>query len=155
MSGFQFAQTLGGPAVPRTIEKQLATATLTKGAALFVNADGKYEECGADPAVIAAIGATPAGTSSDYSYLRKDEFPAGYMQGITTQGTVFSCEYVGTLPAADGGEYGIIKDSDNDWKIDFSDVANPRVKLVGRMTATPESQNRVLVSFLPGVTTSI
>lgn len=156
MSGFQLAQVPAGPAVPRIIEKEVATSSLTKGALLIVNADGKYEECGADPAAVAAVGATAFGAdSSGFNILARNEFPPNKLQGITTEETVFKCEYVGSLPAANGGEYGVIKDSDNDWKVDFSDVANPRVKLVGRMTDTPESQIFVLVKFLPGVVQAI
>lgn len=146
---FRLAQAEAGPAVPRIIERDLTTATLTKGAWLVVDGTGKYAEAGADPASVNAIAATAAGTdSSGFNILGKKEFPAGKMQGITVLGTTFRCKYVGTLPAVDGGNYGVVKDADNDWKTDFTDTVNTRVKLVGRLTNSPESLPEVLVQVL-------
>lgn len=146
---FKLAQVPSGMSVPRLVEKALATATLSQGALLVENGSGQYAECGADPASICAVAATPAGTdTSGFNVLAKKEFPAGYMQGIYVADCVFRAKYVGTLPAADGGAYGVVKDSDLDWKVDFTDTTATRVKLVGRLTNSPENLPEVLVRFL-------
>jgi hypothetical protein len=61
---------------------------------------------------------------------------------------LFRAKYVGSLPAADGGSYGVVKDSDGFWKVDFTDTTATRVKLVGRLTNAPENVPEVLVTFL-------
>ena len=71
------------------------------------------------------------------------------MQGITLEGRKFRAKYVGTLPAVDGGSYGVVKDTDGQWKVDFTDTTATRVKLVGRLTGSPENQAQVLVAFIP------
>lgn len=146
---FKLAQVASGMSVPRIVEKPLATATLTQGSLLVENGSGQFAECGADPASIAAVAATPAGTdTSGFNILAKKEFPAGYMQGIYVADQVFRCKYIGGLPANDGGSYGVVKDADNDWKADFTDTVNTRIKLVGRLTNSPENLPEVLVRFL-------
>jgi hypothetical protein len=136
--------------VPRTIEKDLAAAqAFNDGALLVVNVDDDFAECGADPALVAAVSVSAAGSdTTGFNRFAKKEFPPGKMQGIALRGNYFTAEYVGTLPAADGAEYGVLRDTDSDWKVDFNEVANPRVTLVGRRTASPESVARVIVTFL-------
>jgi hypothetical protein len=48
----------------------------------------------------------------------------------------------------DGGSYGVVKDSDGKWKVDFSDTTATRVKLVGRRTNSPENLPQVIVTVL-------
>lgn len=147
---FKLAQPPSGKSVPRMVEKPLATATLTQGALMLENGSAQFAECGADPVSIGAVAATPAGTdASGFNILGKKEFPAGFMQGIVLDAQiVFRAKYVGGLPAADGGVYGVVKDADNDWKVDFTDTTATRVRLVGRLTNSPENLPEVLVRFI-------
>lgn len=150
---FQLAH-LDGARVPRTVEKPVAAgASFARGALLLVDANGAYAECGADPAAVAAVSNSDYGSdASGFNPTGRMEFPPGFMQGTSVQGEhVFSAEYVGTLPAAGGGSYGVVKDTDGRWKVDFGETTNTRVKLVNLgWTRSPLNKNRVLVSFLPG-----
>lgn len=132
------------------VERDLpASTTFTQGSLLVVNGSGQYAECGADPASIAAVAATPAGVTAGFTTLTRQEFPPNKMQGINVGNeAVFRANYIGTLPAADGGVYGVVRDSDLKWKVDFTDTTNTRVKLVGRLTNSPENQPEVLVKFI-------
>lgn len=150
MSGFQLAYPQLA-AVPRVAQRPLAAAqAFLAGAALLVDANGAYAECGADPAAIAAIALAPCGTdASGFNILAKKEFPPGYMQAIPLRDTIpWVAPYVGTLPAADGGSYGIVRDTDLQWKVDFTDTTATRVKLIGRRTTSPENLALVIVTFL-------
>lgn len=141
-----------GTAVPYIVEKTLAASqSFLVGTPLVVDTDGNFAEADADPDVIAAIAAAPCGSdTSGFNILGYKEFPSGKMQGIAVQGGVhFTAEYVGALPAADGGLYGIVKDTDNKWKVDFNEISATVVKLVGRRTTAPESILRVIVSVMP------
>lgn len=136
--------------VNRIVQRALAAgASFPQGSLMLVNGSNEFAECGADPASIAAVSATACGTdSSGFNMLGKKEFPPGFMQGIALEGRKFRAKYVGALPAADGGSYGVIKDADGQWKVDFNDTVATRVKLVGRLTGSPENQAQVLVIFL-------
>lgn len=125
-------------------------AAFLQGAALLVNGSNQLAECGADPASIAAIACTDVGAdTSGFNILAQKNFPPGRIQAIRiTRERRFRGLYVGTLPAVDGGSYGIIKDTDNKWKVDFSDTTATRVKLVGRRTNSPENLPQVIVVFL-------
>lgn len=140
-----------GVAVPRTVTRPLAASqAFNAGTLLLVDANGAYAECGADPTAIAAVAIAPCGAdSSGFNILGKKEFPPGYMQGIAlVDRPVFSAKYIGGLPAADGGAYGVVKDSDGDWKVDFTETVNTRLRLVDRRTTSPENIARVVVEFL-------
>lgn len=139
-----------GAGVPRIIEKSLAAAQAFKeGALLLADASDNYAECGADPVAIAAVSVSGAGAdSSGFNRFAKIEFPPGKMQGIALSGTVFTAKYTGTLPAANGASYGVVRDTDSYWKVDFTDTTATRVKLVDRRTNSPENIARVVVSFL-------
>lgn len=137
--------------IPRVKELPLASgASFPLGSLMLVNASGEFAECGADPAAIAAVSESAAGTSTDIgNHLGKHEFPPGRIQGTAVQDeVVFRAKYVGALPAANGGLYGVVKDSDGQWKVDFGETVATRVKLVGRLTDSPENQAEVLVTFL-------
>jgi len=148
---FRLAKTQGDSG-PELTERDLASGqAFAQGALLVVNGSGQYAECGADPASIAAVAATPCGpvATPAFTMLSKQEFPPGKMQGIPLDDFLtFRAQYVGTLPAANGGSYGVVKDSDGKWKVDFTDTTNTRVKLVGRLTDSPENLPEVLVKFL-------
>lgn len=134
----------------RVIELPQAAASLyLSGALLLVNGSAQFAECGADPASICAVAASDAGTdTSGFNILGTKGFPPGYMQGYYIKGRRFRAKYFSTLPGADGGLYGVVRDTDSLWKVDFSETVNTRLKLVGRLTNSPENQPEVLVTFL-------
>lgn len=138
-------------AVGSIVERNLAAGSaFNQGSLMLINGSGEYAECGADPAAIAAVAATPCGAdTSGFNILGRKEFPSGKMQGISlTVDRLFRAKYVGALPGANGGLYGVVKDADNDWKVDFAEVVNTRLKLIGRLTNAPENIPEVLVVFL-------
>ena len=137
-----------GEAVPRIIEKSLAAAQAFEvGALLVADASDNWAECGADPASIAAVACSPAGAdSTGFNVLGRREFPSGKVQAIALSAEVpLSCKYVGALPAANGGSYGVVKDTDGFWKLDFSETTAAQFKLVDRRTNSPENIGRVIV----------
>jgi hypothetical protein len=138
--------------VPRILEKPLASgASFPQGSLVLLNGSGQWAECGADPVSIGGVAATPAGNNSTgFGWNAKQEFPPGYLQVITlNQDVRFRAKYTGTLPAADGGSYGVVKDGTTGlWLVDFSDTVATRVKLVGRLTNSPENIAQVIVMFL-------
>ena len=148
---FQLAHLEGG-GMPRTLEKAVAAAQAFEGGALLLmDANGQWAECGADPAAIAAVAITGYGPdTTGFVRTGKKEFPPGYMQGISVANEkLFSAEYVGALPAADGGVFGVGRDTDGRWKVDFAETTATRVKLVNRSwTQAPLNKNRVVVAFL-------
>lgn len=125
-------------------------AAYLQGALLLVNGSNQVAECGADPASIAAVACTDVGPdTSGFNRLGQKNFPPGRVQVIRiTRERQFRALYVGTLPSVDGGSYGVIKDSDGKWKVDFADTTATRVKLVGRRTNSPENLPQVIVTFL-------
>ncbi len=139
-----------GLKVPRIVEKSLAAAqAFEAGALLVADASDNWAECGANPASIGAVSISPAGTdSTGYVRFGKREFPPGKMQGIALTGEFFTAKYLGGLPAANGASYGVVRDTDLFWKVNFADTTNLRVKLVDRRTASPENIARVVVNFL-------
>jgi hypothetical protein len=139
-----------GVRVPRIVEKNLAAAqAFLEGALVLADASDNYAECGADPASIAGVTVSPAGAdASGFNRFAKKEFPPGKMQVIALTGIVFSARYIGGLPAANGASYGVVRDSDLYWKVDFTETVNTRLKLVDRRTNSPENIARVLVIFL-------
>jgi hypothetical protein len=143
--------------VGRIVTRPLAAAQVFNvGALLLVDANGAFAECAANPAAIAAVALAPAGTdASGFNMLGAFPFPPGQMQGEAIKGRKFTCKYVGTLPAADGALYGVVRDSDNSWKVNFADTVNTRVKLVDRRTNSPENIARVVVEFLDANVQSI
>lgn len=154
MKGFVLADSTPGGHIGDVVERPLAAAYAEEqGALLVVNGSGQYAACGANPALVAAVANNAGGTdTSGFNILGKKEFPAGYMQGINiAEGRRFRAFYVGALPAADGGQYGVIRDADGFWKVNFNDAVNVVVTLIGRLTNSPESQAEVLVKFLPNI----
>lgn len=137
---------------PRTKDRPLAAGAVGKrGALLVVDGNGAYATAGADPAAIAATAASDYGAdTSGFNHLGVAGFPPGYLQGHSIDGVQpFKCGYMGALPAADGGSYGVTLDADGEWKCDFGkNGAAARVKLVKKLTDSPENRNEVEVSFL-------
>lgn len=146
---------LHGTKVPPVKELPVAAgAAFETGALLIRDANGAWAECGADPAVVGAVAESGFGAdTSGFAHLGRKEFPTGFMQATKVQGEQhFHAEYVGTLPAAAGGAYGVVRDTDSRWKVDFADTTNQVVRLVNiEWTQAPLNKNRVEVVFLPGV----
>jgi hypothetical protein len=136
--------------VPRVIDRPLAAgASFLRGSAVLVDASGNIAECAANPAAIAGFSESGAGTDTNiFNNLRTRGFPPGRMQFVSCRNQVYRCKYLGTLPAADGGTYDIIKDSDGLWKVNFASSAAARVKLVGRLTNSPENVAEVKVRVI-------
>ena len=62
---------------------------------------------------------------------------------------LFSAQYVGTLPEQTGGSYGVIRDTDGRWKVNFANTTNGVVRLESlAWTEDPINKGRVIVSFL-------
>lgn len=149
---FKLAQPVG-VAVPLTEERALADgeAFLT-GSPLVRDVDDNYAECAADPDLIDAISLAPCGAdTSGFNILAAKEFPPGRMQGTTVVGTYWRTTFIGAKPAATGGSYGIVKDTDDEWKVDFNDVTNVCVKYERDLSIDLGMGAEVLVSFLLAV----
>jgi hypothetical protein len=139
---------------PRTRELPVAAgAAFYRGALLLKNGSGAWAECGADPASVGGIANSDfQADTTGFSHLGRSEFPPGYMQATSvTNEQPFLAKYVGTLPAADGGSYGVVRDTDGLWKVDFTETTALVVKLVNRRTNSPENVGLVEVVFLPAV----
>lgn len=137
-----------GVAVPRIVTKPLAASqAFLEGALVVLDSSFAVTECGADPTSIGGIALSGCGAdASGFNILAKKEFPPGYMQVLALSAEVpLSCKYVGTLPAADGGSYGTVKDTDGYWKLDFAETTTTSFKLVDRLTGSPENVGRVIV----------
>jgi hypothetical protein len=151
---FRQARLKSGHTPPTRELPVAAGAAFRQGALLVRDANGAWAECGADPAAVGAIALSDYG-AADATAIGvghgRHEFPPGHMQGMKVQDEQeFHAEYVGTLPAADGGTYGVTRGGDSKWRVDFAkDGAAARVKLVKRLTEAPINRNRVVVSFLP------
>ncbi len=146
---------LHGTKVPPVKELPVAVdEEFETGALLIRDGDGAWAECGADPTVVGAIAESGFGPdTSGFNRLGHKEFPPGMMQATKVQGEQpFHAEYTGTLPAAAGGAYGVVRGADSLWRVDFSDTTNQVIRLVSiEWTQAPLNKNRVEVVFLPGV----
>lgn len=144
---------LKGRSVPPVRELDVASgAAFEKGALLVQDANGDWAECGVDPATVGAVAESGYGanTSGFGSIGGRKEFPPNRMLGTLVQGeTRFRAEFVGTLPAAVGGSYGVIRDTDNRWKVDFAETVNTRVKYLRQIPEElPGTPTEVEVVFL-------
>lgn len=147
-----------GGSFPLTVEKALAAAySAEEGALLVVDATDKFAECAADPAAVAAVAIGPGGADTrGYNILGTKEFPPGYMQGISVNnGVRFLAPFVGALPANPGGQFGVIRDVDGCWKVDFNELLALVVNYVGQPDFRPDlaaaSEPLVLVTFIPAI----
>lgn len=95
--------------------------TWLKGAPLILSS-GTFVEAGADPATIGGIALhdVGAGTGRLYPTGRK-EFPPNFAQAVQLEDfQTWTALFLGTLPTTIGSSYGITKDTDNKWKVDFA-----------------------------------
>lgn len=138
--------------LPRTRERALATATLTKGALLTVNGSGQYAECGADPAAVAAVALSAAGTGNGAEHpIGYKEFPPGYMQAVLVSADLdFIAEYVGALGTI-GTAYGVVKGADGVWRVDFGETSSTVVTYIENPDVGPMDFPFVLVRFRAAV----
>jgi hypothetical protein len=146
------ASRLRSSLTPKIREVALAAgASGKRGALMLLDSNGAAATCGADPAVIGGVAESDYGTnSSGFNHLGVDGFPPGYIQLCSiADNQPFRAKYVGTLPAATGGSFGVVLDSDGLWKVDFTETTATRVKLVDlRLTESPLNQGEVEVVFL-------
>lgn len=152
-----FPSRAASEAVPRTVEKDLAAGySAEKGALLLVDGSGDYAECAADPAAIAAVAIGAGGAdASGFNITGRHEFPEGKMQGVWVgNGQKFLAKYVGAV-GNPGSSYGVIRDADGFWKVDFNETVATRVVFHRSLNVSPELQPLVEVSFLPANVTQI
>ena len=140
--------------VPRVVKNPLAAAqTFNFGALLLEDGSGNWAECGANPTSIGGVALSGAGAdTSGFNRFARVEFPPNYMEAMSVVNQVpFACLYMGTLPAQAGATYGVTRDTDSNWKVDFTkNAANQRVTLLDiTWTGAPESQKYVVVAVLP------
>lgn len=149
---FILARGAPGGHIPRIFERPAAAGSnWYRGAALLVDGSGNLAECGADPAAIAGFAENDFGTTSASTFnpFGKDGFPPGYAQCCGAFHQYFRCRYMGALPGVMGGTFGITRDADGLWKVDFSkSAANQRVKLIRSLATSPENLPEVLVQVL-------
>lgn len=137
--------------VGRVIEKPLAGgASFSQGALCLIDGSGNWAECGADPALVGGVSVGAAGAdTSGFNILARKEFPPNFMQCYWTGNERrFLAKFVGSPPASDGGSFGVVRDADTFWKIDFTEAVNTRLKIVGRRTTAPENQPYFIAVFL-------
>jgi hypothetical protein len=139
--GFRLATPARGSGgkIPYTFERALASGYAeAQGALVLIDGTNKIAACGADPTSVAGVALTPGGTdTSGFNILGHKEFPAGYMQVIACGDEHFLAPYVGTLPTNPGGQYGVVRDSDGVWKVDFAETTTKVVTYVGIPTFSP------------------
>lgn len=154
-----FVPVAKGMTHPLTVEKAVATGSdWTQGALLVVNASDEFAEAGANPTSVAAVAVTAVGPdTSGFNRLGVKGFPPGRCQGIAISDCRrFVAKYSGTLPAQAGGEYGVVRGADGEWRVNFADTTNAVVKLVDlSWTEGPSSAPRVVVEFLDDVVAQV
>lgn len=154
---FRQAGLAPGGAQPPTLHLPVAAGQAwEKGALLIADANGQWAECGADPAAVGAVAANAYGAdTSGFVRTARKEFPPGEMVAVLVGGLVpFRAKYVGSLPAVTGGSFGVIRDTDGLWKVDFNEVTALRVKVAPnglRLASAPFNRNEVIVFFLPTI----
>lgn len=144
--GFQLATPSRGSGgmEPRTFERTIASGySEAQGALLVLDSSNNLVSCGADPTLIAGVAVTPGGaiaTSSIgfFNILGRNEFPLLKMQAYALKDQRFIAPYVGTLPTTPGGQFGVVRDTDGVWKIDFSDDVNQVLVYMGNRNNTLE-----------------
>ena len=147
-----------GTDVPRIVTRPIAAGQAwNTGALLILDANGAFVECGADPALVAAVALAPTGAdTSGFNILGQKAFPPGWAQAEPVgYRKPFCAKYVGTLPAADGAEYGVVRDTDGLWKVDFAETTAKVVTLVDRRTTSPENLGIVVVRFREAIVQAI
>lgn len=120
--------------VPTAWEVPVADGEAFEIGALGTLVDGEFtESTSPDPDDATHISQTPYGAATaDFTvpipmHLGHREFPPG--KAIVTEilATKWRCKYLGDLPAATGGLYGLTRDTDGLWKLDFDTVTGDLV----------------------------
>lgn len=137
--GFQMAAPHVGTGgkMARIIELPIAGGYAEAQGALILAVAGAFQACGADPASIGAVSLTPGGAdTSGFNELGRKEFPPLTMQGICLEDQLFLAPYIGT-PGAVNALFGVIRDSDGVWKVDFNETVNTRLVFLGFPDKSP------------------
>lgn len=142
--------------VPRALEVPVAVGEEFEVGALGSLVAGEFTEAGADPAVgaVTHVSQTPFGsnTTGFGSIGGRREFPPGIAIVTDAFATTFRCEFTGTLPAAVGASYGVVRGADALWRVAFADVVAPlQVRYLGPVNDLPASvtPRLVEVEFIP------
>lgn len=149
-------QGIGAPgALTKNVDA--GTTVLTKGALVLLQSDNEWAECGADPAAVAAVGlhAYGSNTSGFGAIAGRKEFPPNKLVAIPVKGRHFRAQYVGTAAL---GEFGVIKDSDDEWKVDFNETTTKVVRVVRILENTDKgfgSIDEVECTFIDSVATNL
>ncbi len=153
---FRLEQNLANGWIPVVRQRALVPGSAgRKGHLLTQTAAGQFAEVvDPDPALatIAAVALSDWGPGAGSLFpLGTREFPPGFMQAYIIQDDVpFLAQYVGALPATEGGTYGVVRHAGL-WKVDFTDTVATRVRLVDLRTAiAPTARPEIGVVFLPG-----
>ncbi len=140
---------------PECQERSIYTGSSWElGALLYVDVPtGTWRECGADPTIVQGVAECAAGagviTSGALTPLGVREFPPGKMQAtLVKPNTKFLALYSGTLPAQAGDKYGVVRDANGVWRVDFSDTTNDVVLLVRIFNTDPLAFEYVEVTFI-------
>lgn len=147
---------LTNQSVPRAREVPVATGQAFEIGALGSLVAGEFTEATAAAIVgaITYVSQTPfgAGTTGFGEIGGRREFPPGYAIVTDAFVTTFRCEYEGTLPAAPGASYGLIRSTDSLWRINFADTVAPlQVRYLGPVNLLPGevTPRLVEVEFIP------
>lgn len=102
-----------------------AAASFKVGAAVVLDAQKELTECGADPALIYGFALTEvtAGVSKD----PQDTTKAHVIKMIEGEKVWMQCSSDPAEATHRNNVYGIAKDADGIWYVDFTDVVNTRV----------------------------
>jgi hypothetical protein len=157
---FIVATSMQGAELMPAIEKPMSSPSTyneQQGALLIDDGSGNWAVCGANPALIGAVALTPGGPDTtslagvgSFNIRGRKEFPNNTMQATPVEDyTLFRAKTVGAAPANPvGSSYGVVRDTDGFWKVNFADVVNTRFKVTGYQNVSPENQPYVLGQFL-------
>jgi hypothetical protein len=81
--------------------------------------------------------------------------PPGFIQVlVVTPGNrkdFYDALFVGDLPEVTGGTYGVVRDTDNRWKVDFDNTTDGIVRLESiEWAQAPLGKGRVVLTFVEG-----
>lgn len=138
--GFQLDQPARGSGgkFPKTIEKPILVGYAEAEGALLAYDGTNFVACGADPAQIAGVALTPGGAdTSGFIILGRKEYPPNTMQAILPKDQEFKVPFLGVLPATSGDNFGVTRDADGVWKIDFNKPDKPTFTYLGNPSLSP------------------
>lgn len=120
-------------------------ATFKAGALVLRDNDGKFSECGADPALVGGIAL----------HAVADANPADTFGKVVPLVTVaasdqeFRGTFEGTWAADDVGKsYGVVLDATGFWTVDKTDTVNTRVRITGVEDGVAVGDVNVPVTFV-------